>query len=116
VVYGCGYRSKRFSRFATWNRKLSVVRCPVFWRYRFAWTRRDPMAEHCHFCGKTPMTGKNVSHAHNVTSRKWHLNLQSVRALIAPGTTRRVRACSRCLRSGKVVKPAVRVRATSPTS
>ena len=66
------------------------------------------MAQHCHFCGKTPMTGKNVSHAHNVTSRKWHLNLQSVRAVVAPGTTRKVRACSRCLRSGRVVKPAVR--------
>jgi large subunit ribosomal protein L28 len=69
-----------------------------------------PMAQHCHFCGKTPMTGKNVSHAHNVTSRKWHLNLQSVRAVIAPGTTRRVRACSRCLRSGKVVKPTARIK------
>lgn len=62
------------------------------------------MAQHCHFCGKTPMTGRNVSHAHNVTARKWHLNLQSVRALVG-GSTRRVRACSRCLRSGKVVKP-----------
>jgi large subunit ribosomal protein L28 len=53
------------------------------------------------------MTGRNVSHAHNVTSRKWHLNLQSVRAVIG-GTTRRVNACSRCLRSGKVTKPAPR--------
>jgi large subunit ribosomal protein L28 len=59
------------------------------------------------------MTGRNVSHAHNVTNRKWHLNLQSVRAVVAPGTTRRVRACSRCLRSGKVVKPAVRKAAAS---
>jgi large subunit ribosomal protein L28 len=50
------------------------------------------------------MTGRNVSHAHNVTNRKWHLNLQSVRAVIG-ATTRRVNACSRCLRSGKVVKP-----------
>jgi large subunit ribosomal protein L28 len=54
------------------------------------------------------MTGSNVSHAHNVTSRKWHLNLQSVRAVVGPGTTRRVNACSRCLRSGKVIKPAPR--------
>lgn len=53
------------------------------------------------------MTGRNVSHAHNVTSRKWHLNLQSVRAVVG-GTSRRVNACSRCLRSGKVVKPGVR--------
>lgn len=53
------------------------------------------------------MTGRNVSHAHNVTNRKWHLNLQSVRAVVG-GSTKRVRVCSRCLRSGKVVKPAVR--------
>jgi large subunit ribosomal protein L28 len=62
------------------------------------------------------MTGRNVSHAHNVTSRKWHLNLQSVRAVIG-GTTRRVNACSRCLRSGKVTKPAPRkAAAASPGS
>ncbi|HEV8611271.1 MAG TPA: 50S ribosomal protein L28 [Thermoanaerobaculia bacterium] len=70
------------------------------------------MAQHCHFCGKTPMTGSNVSHAHNVTSRKWHLNLQSVRAVIG-GTNRRVNACSRCLRSGKVTKPAARRKASA---
>ena len=53
------------------------------------------------------MTGRSVSHAHNVTNRKWHLNLQSVRAVV-DGSTKRVRVCSRCLRSGKVVKPGVR--------
>ena len=67
----------------------------------------ETMAQHCHFCGKTPMTGRNVSHAHNVTNRKWHLNVQSVRAVVG-GSTKRVRACSRCMRSGKVVKPVVR--------
>ena len=65
------------------------------------------MAQHCHFCGKTPMTGSNVSHAHNVTSRKWHLNLRSVKAVV-DGRSRRVNACTRCLRSGKVLKPAPR--------
>jgi large subunit ribosomal protein L28 len=65
------------------------------------------MAQHCHFCGKTPMTGRNVSHAHNVSSRKWHLNLQSVRAVVG-GANRRVNVCSRCLRSGKVTKPGPR--------
>lgn len=53
------------------------------------------------------MAGRSISHAHNVTNRKWNLNLQSVRAVIG-GSTKRVRACSRCMRSGKVVKPAVR--------
>jgi large subunit ribosomal protein L28 len=73
------------------------------------------MAQHCHFCGKTPMTGSNVSHAHNVTSRKWHLNLQTVRAVVGSGTTRRVRACSRCLRSGRVIKPAPRAKPQVPS-
>jgi len=69
------------------------------------------MAQHCQFCGKTPMTGRRISHAHNVTNRKWHLNLKEVRAVVG-GVTRRVRACTRCIRTGKLTKPAVRVKAT----
>jgi len=68
------------------------------------------MAQHCQFCEKTPMTGRNVSHAHNVTARKWHLNLKTVRAVVN-GRVRRARACTRCIRSGRVTKPAVPVRA-----
>ena len=62
------------------------------------------MAQHCQFCGKTPMSGHRVSHAHNVTNRKWHLNLKTVRTVI-DGVSRRASACTRCIRSGKVVKP-----------
>ncbi len=40
------------------------------------------MAQHCQFCGKTPVTGTALSHAHNVTNRKWHLNLKTVRAVV----------------------------------
>jgi large subunit ribosomal protein L28 len=65
------------------------------------------MAQHCQFCGKTPMTGHRVSHAHNVTNRKWHLNLKTVHAVV-DGVSRRVRACTRCIRSGKLAKPTVR--------
>ncbi|HKV07036.1 MAG TPA: 50S ribosomal protein L28 [Thermoanaerobaculia bacterium] len=65
------------------------------------------MAKQCEFCGKKTVFGNNVSHAHNVTSRTWQPNLQSVRALI-DGTVKHVRVCTRCLRSGKVVKPPVR--------
>lgn len=50
------------------------------------------------------MTGRRISHAHNVTSRKWHLNLKSLRAVVE-GSVRRVRVCSECIRSGKVTKP-----------
>ncbi|MFN2387083.1 MAG: 50S ribosomal protein L28 [Thermoanaerobaculia bacterium] len=68
------------------------------------------MAQHCQFCGKTPMTGRNVSHAHNVTNRKWHLNLKTVRAVV-DGTVRRAQACTRCIRAGKVTKAPARAKA-----
>jgi large subunit ribosomal protein L28 len=45
-----------------------------------------------------------VSHAHNVTHRRFHPNLRRMRAVVN-GVQRRVRICTRCLRSGKVVKP-----------
>jgi large subunit ribosomal protein L28 len=48
-----------------------------------------------------------VSHANNITKRRWQANLKSVRAVVA-GSARHVHVCTRCLRSGKVVKPTVR--------
>jgi large subunit ribosomal protein L28 len=39
-----------------------------------------------------------------VTHRRFRPNLQSVRAVVG-STHKRVRVCTRCLRSGKVVKP-----------
>lgn len=65
------------------------------------------MAKQCDICGKKTVTGRSISHAHNVTSRTWEPNLQRVRALV-DGKARRIRACTRCLRSGKVQKPPVR--------
>ncbi len=65
------------------------------------------MAKQCEICGKGTVFGRNVSHAHNVTSRTWEPNLQRVRALIEGGV-RRVRVCTRCLRSGKIVKAPAR--------
>ena len=53
------------------------------------------------------MSGHRVSHAHNLTNRKWHINLKSVRTVV-DGVTRRASACTRCIRSGKVSKPVPR--------
>jgi large subunit ribosomal protein L28 len=63
------------------------------------------MAKRCELCGKGPVVGRNVSHAHNVTPRRFEPNLQRVRAMVNGGV-RRLRVCTRCLRSGKVVKAA----------
>lgn len=62
------------------------------------------MAQRCEICGKGPQFGNRVSHAHNVTHRRFNPNLQSVRIADAAGTHRRARVCTRCLRSGKVTK------------
>lgn len=64
------------------------------------------MAKVCQICGKGPQFGNNVSHAHNLTRRKWSPNLQRVRATIN-GTTRRIRVCAKCLKNGRVQKPAI---------
>ena len=65
------------------------------------------MGRRCVLTGKGVRYGNNVSHAHNVTSRTWEPNLQRVRALIE-NKVRHVRVCTRCLRSGKIVKAPVR--------
>jgi large subunit ribosomal protein L28 len=63
------------------------------------------MAFACDFCGKSRQRAHKVSHS-NIKTRKWQQpNLQSVRALIE-GRIVRVRACTRCIRSGRVVKAA----------
>lgn len=61
------------------------------------------MARRCEICGKGPRVGANVSHAHNVTKRRFYPNLHRVRARI-DGRTRYVRVCSSCLKAGKVQK------------
>jgi large subunit ribosomal protein L28 len=61
------------------------------------------MARVCTVCGKGPVTGNNVSHANNRTKRRWYPNLQTVRVLVA-GAPRRVRVCTQCLKSNRVVK------------
>jgi len=61
------------------------------------------MAKVCEICGKKPMFGCNVSHAHNVSKRRFNPNLHSVRAKIN-GQTKKIRVCTSCLKAGKVIK------------
>jgi len=61
------------------------------------------MARVCDICGKGPQFGNNISHAHNVTKRRWNVNLRQVHAKVG-GSNKRLRVCTSCLRSGKVVK------------
>jgi large subunit ribosomal protein L28 len=61
------------------------------------------MAQVCDICGKGPQFGNNISHAHNVTRRRWSVNLQAVKALVN-GHAKRIRVCTGCIKDGKVAK------------
>jgi len=63
------------------------------------------MSQVCEYCGKKPQVGNNVSHAHNKTRRRFNPNLQRVRT-VENGQVRRVKVCTRCLRTGVINKPA----------
>jgi large subunit ribosomal protein L28 len=51
------------------------------------------------------MFGNRVSHAHNVTKRRWNLNLHKVHVEM-DGTRKHVKVCASCIRSGRVTKAA----------
>lgn len=70
------------------------------------------MAKFCEICGKGPRSGNNVSHANNRTKRRFLPNLQQVRAQMPNGETRRIKVCTRCLRSDAVTKPVAAAPAT----
>ena len=61
------------------------------------------MAQICDICGKKPLYGNNISHAHNVTRRRWNVNLQVVKALVN-GAPKRLRVCASCIKGGKSPK------------
>lgn len=65
--------------------------------------RITTMAFSCDVCGKTRLVGNNVSHANNRTKRVFRPNLRTVKALVK-GAAKRIRVCTRCLRSGLIQK------------
>jgi large subunit ribosomal protein L28 len=80
-------------------------------RLQGSWQRRREtpkvwskiMAQVCDICGKGPQFGNNISHAHNITRRRWSVNLQAVKALVN-GQPKRIRVCASCIKSGKIAK------------
>ena len=68
------------------------------------------MGKVCSVCGKGRQVGYKISHAHNKSKKVWKPNIQKVRT-IQNGTIRKVYVCTRCIRSGNIVKP---LRSTRP--
>src|SRR5881397_933325 len=75
------------------------------------------MSRRCEYCGKKTEVGYQIvrrglakakggvgKKVTGRTKRKFHPNLQRVRAVIN-GTVRRVRICTRCIKAGRLRKP-----------
>jgi large subunit ribosomal protein L28 len=56
--------------------------------------------------------GNNVSHANNKTKRRWYPNLQPVRHQ-ENGRVKKIKACTQCIKSGRVHKPRPRPELTA---
>ncbi|MFH0777937.1 MAG: 50S ribosomal protein L28 [Candidatus Eisenbacteria bacterium] len=76
------------------------------------------MSRRCDICGKGVQFGAAISHAHNVTKRRWQPNLQRIKVVV-DGVPKKLNVCTRCLRSDfvrKAVASAGRARALKEMS
>lgn len=61
------------------------------------------MAKLCEICGKKTITGNKISHAHNLTKRRWYPNLKKVKVKTSEGK-KTLKLCTRCIRTGSYLK------------
>lgn len=74
------------------------------------------MSRVCHYCGKRTQVGNSIARrglakpkggiglkTTGVTRRRFKANIQNVRAKVG-GSVKRVRVCTRCIKSGKITK------------
>ncbi|MDO9548780.1 MAG: 50S ribosomal protein L28 [Candidatus Marinimicrobia bacterium] len=61
------------------------------------------MSKVCEICGKKPIYGNSVSHAHNKTRRRWEPNLKKMRIEL-DGSIRTAKVCTSCIKSDHVKK------------
>jgi len=59
----------------------------------------------CDMCGKGVSFGHNVSHSNRKTNRTWKPNIRKVKAVVN-NTSKTLKVCARCLRTGKVQRSA----------
>ena len=62
------------------------------------------MSKRCEICGKGPMSGNVISHAHNVSKRVFYPNTHMMRVVDDNGSVVRKKVCTKCLKAGKVKK------------
>lgn len=62
------------------------------------------MSRRCQITGRGPRVGNKISHAHNVSKRRWNINLQKVRVII-DGQVKRIRVSTKAIKSGMITRP-----------
>ncbi len=62
------------------------------------------MARRCQITGRGPQVGHKISHAHNISKRRWNINLQKVRVII-DGQVKRIRVSTKAIKSGLITRP-----------
>ncbi len=75
------------------------------------------MSKICEVCGKKPVAGRSIVrhgipkkkggiglNITGINKRRFMPNLQKVHAVLPNGAKKHIRVCTRCIRSGKVVK------------
>ncbi|MFH1724634.1 MAG: 50S ribosomal protein L28 [Elusimicrobiota bacterium] len=62
------------------------------------------MARRCVICSKGPVAGNSYSHSHKATKRVFQPNVQKQK-IVLNGQTVSAYVCTRCIRSGKAVRP-----------
>ena len=60
------------------------------------------MASVCDICDKKPGFGNNRPWSRKANRRRWNPNIQSVRIAAGGGNTKKVNACTSCIKAGKV--------------
>lgn len=65
------------------------------------------MAKKCEICAKGPTTGNLVSHSNIKTRTRWLPNVKKMKAVVN-GATQTLKVCTRCIRTGKIVRPVKR--------
>ncbi len=61
------------------------------------------MSTVCYICNKERQKGSKVSHSNRHSKRSWKPNIRKVKAVV-DGRPMRISVCTRCLRSGKVIR------------
>lgn len=59
------------------------------------------MSKVCNICGKGKISGNKISHSNKHSRRTWSANLRNIRVIVK-GVPKRIKICTRCMRSGKI--------------